>query len=65
MRRPCDHTVYLPSGLVHTPMGTCDCDLTPDPAQEYAERLKYVNAMWDARHPGRPRPWESTETEAE
>ena len=58
MRRPCEHTVYLPSGLVHTPMGTCDCDRTLDFDREYAERLKYVDAMWDTYHPGVPRPWE-------
>ena len=65
MRGPCKHTVYLPSGLVHTPMGTCDCDRTLDIAQEYEERLKYVDAMWDTHHTGRPKPWERTETEAE
>ena len=25
MRAPCEHTRYLPNGLIHTPMGTCDC----------------------------------------
>ena len=59
MRRPCEHTVYLPSGLVNTPMGTCDCDQTPNAAQEKADWLVYAAGMMRAHHPGRSFPWES------
>ena len=54
MREPCEHAVYLPNGLVHTPMGTCDCDRTLNIAQERAERIAYVNGMMEAHHPGKP-----------
>ena len=57
MRDPCEHAVYLPNGLIHTPMGTCDCDRTPSLAEEKQERLEYVNGMMEEWHPGSPFPW--------
>ena len=41
MRSPCQHTHYHTNGLVHTPMGTCDCP--PKSAAEIrAEIAAYV-----------------------
>ena len=58
MSSPCEHAVYLPSGLVNTPMGTCDCDRTPNVAQEKADLVVYAKGMMRAHHPGRSFPWE-------
>ena len=58
MSRTCEHTRYLPSGLVHTPMGTCTCDRTPDPAVQKAEIVDYARRMWRARRPGEPFPFD-------
>lgn len=43
--RPCVHTRYLPSGLMHTPMGSCDCER--DPVAERREWREYIRSWHD------------------
>lgn len=44
--QPCVHTLYLlPSGLMHTPVGICDCE--PDPAAERRQWLSFIRSRHD------------------
>ena len=51
MSDPCKHTHYHANGLVHTPIGVCDCDRRVNPELERRRYVEYARRMLEAHRP--------------